>query len=50
VSQLSGNSKLFVHDLHSKYKDPGNLDKALTAQSKLDQVTDIMKSNVSKIF
>lgn len=42
--------KFYVHDLHSKYKDPGQLDKTVKAQNALEVVTGVMKDNVSKIF
>src|SRR5687768_3797171 len=50
MNQISNNVKFYIHDLHSKFKDPGQLDKTVKAQSTLDMVTGVMKDNVAKMF
>lgn len=42
-------SKLII-ELHGRYKDHSNIDKALTAQGSLDKVAGVMRENVGRMF
>lgn len=46
----SGLYKALVNDVHSRFKDPAQVDKTVQATSALDKVAGIMKQNLGKML